>query len=503
MATVTTITDGSEGDLAQIKRKKQSSFDITNTPLDKNGLRPSRLEDAMPGSARAQQMQQQYQQPVVKGTPQGNGLGSGLANLGNGIVNTAVGAAESLLAAPFDLARNSATRLVGGDPASLPGGETAFRDTASNRLNRGLDQLSTTGDHLSSAGRSLLGASRLEDGWLLSQQQQSPTASMMPAATSPQANQAPARKSSLRDANLYHNTSVDGIVGRVNANGVTEFSNAPADRQQAASLESLRPGGPLQKPAPSSLNSLMPGGPDAPSGNGSFASLGSTQNLGNGVGTFSQMDPGTSQLAIQRFERANQIRRDQANQSRLEDALLRQDLANSVTIVRDSSTAEGRRLAKSDLRRDALMSTQLQANVDAAQGVITNERARRTGALEEDTKTLELQSRQRIAQLQALVADERVPQAQRERGQQLLDALRGPDKNQYQAIQTIIGTDAMGQPIVGRDVVDTRNNRLLGQSLMQQGGGIAADARAIAIRDNASLTREQKVAQLRALGYSQ
>ncbi|RAU54376.1 hypothetical protein DBY65_008590 [Pseudomonas sp. RIT412] len=98
-------------------------------------------------------------------------------------------------------------------------------------------------------------------------------------------------------------------------------------------------------PSPASLADLRPGGraadPSAP-----FSSLGSASNLGDGIGGgLSVGAPGDSQLALTRFQRANDIRALGAAQDRANLANYRANQGASIGIVRDSS----RPLTRSDL----------------------------------------------------------------------------------------------------------------------------------------------------------
>lgn len=135
------------------------------------------------------------------------------------------------------------------------------------------------------------------------------------------------------------------IVGRMGAGGVPEFSN-DAGAQQGASamptggLPGARARNQTQQPgdmtAPAGSR-VLASGTNAPRGDVDFARLGSAANIGNGVGTFSQMQEGDSQLALDRFGRANEIRagmrRDQPRE--LGDT-------GNFRVVGDSSTRQGR-----------------------------------------------------------------------------------------------------------------------------------------------------------------
>lgn len=135
-------------------------------------------------------------------------------------------------------------------------------------------------------------------------------------------------------------TGSSAIVGRVGADGVPQFSNQPADLASAFGAAPVSRGPQL----PNSLADLAPGGrsadPAAP-----MASLGSVSNLGDGVGTFSQGQTGDSQLALTRFQRANDLRNAYQAQDSADLARVRASQGAQLGIVRDSS----QRLTRSDL----------------------------------------------------------------------------------------------------------------------------------------------------------
>lgn len=140
-------------------------------------------------------------------------------------------------------------------------------------------------------------------------------------------------------------TGSSAIVGRVGADGTPQFSNQPADLASAFGAAPVS-GGPQ---VPNSLADLSPGGrsadPAAP-----LASLGSASNLGDGVGTFSQGQAGDSQLALTRFQRANDLRNAYQAQDSADLARARASQGAQLGIVRDSS----QRLTRSDLASAAL-----------------------------------------------------------------------------------------------------------------------------------------------------
>jgi hypothetical protein len=127
-------------------------------------------------------------------------------------------------------------------------------------------------------------------------------------------------------------TGNSAIVGRIGAGGVPQFSNQPADIASASGAAPVGPGAQM----PSSLADLSPGGrsadPSAP-----LSNLGSAANLGDGVGTFSQGQAGDSQLALTRFQRANDLRDGYKAQDSADLAQARARQGATLNIVRDSS----------------------------------------------------------------------------------------------------------------------------------------------------------------------
>jgi hypothetical protein len=89
------------------------------------------------------------------------------------------------------------------------------------------------------------------------------------------------------------------IYARRGSAGGVELTNDLATPTASASATPMPRGGMRQNVPAIAAN--MPD--DLP-----LAQRGSINNLGNGLGTFSQMQPGDSQLAIERFGRANEIR---------------------------------------------------------------------------------------------------------------------------------------------------------------------------------------------------
>lgn len=298
-------------------------------------------DSPVPGDpARAKAMQAQYDQPVMKGIPQG-GIGGGvtprptaeqpqgkgflrgLADFGNGIVNTTVGGAEALLAGPLDWGRNGITSLSGGDPQSLPGGPTAFRDTANRRLSTGLGQLGGTASAVGDTALATLGANR-RDGSdpsaphpadiggapSVAQKQSSSDGGIALPAAEPV-------KVESNGIGGFGETGIAGVVGRRGANGVMEFSNDPND---VAGAKGKTGGG-----------------------------------IGDGIGTLSIMSGGAEgmQRNLAAAEIIRQTRRDNAG--------------GGLTIVGDSTRGRGLDQQQAERVASANWDRQQQAKLEARQ----------------------------------------------------------------------------------------------------------------------------------------
>jgi hypothetical protein len=156
------------------------------------------------------------------------------------------------------------------------------------------------------------------------------------------------------------------IVARLGPAGEPQFSNAPADQRSAQGLGQI---------------SVNPTPPQSTSDNNqpaTLASLGSAGNLGDGIGTFSQAQPGDAALASARFGRASDLRQAFANQDRLDQANARNDQAAQLTVVHDSAKP----FTKSDQIRSQLDEQAGQArqqNINNAQSLINVNLQNRSG----------------------------------------------------------------------------------------------------------------------------
>jgi len=254
----------------------------------------------------------------------------------------------------------------------------------------------------------------------------------------------------------FQRTSVDGVVGRVGANGVPEFSNAPNDVSSAS-------------------DSQMTAG-----------------RMGNGVGGLSVGEAGDSALAMERYGRANEIR---AGTNRLRRQGELGDTGN-FTVVRDSTRSptfaelQNDRLDRADQRRNdavgadqadrALRSQELEARLGFNDRKLANQErelsnAERTGELERQRLDMDLEAGQlslkqqrQVQQLREQLADPNLDPATREQIQRAYNTLTTPAKDRYMLQDVVMGQDALGAPVFGKAALDVTTGQLVGQG--QQGG---------------------------------
>jgi hypothetical protein len=248
-------------------------------------------------------------------------------------------------------------------------------------------------------------------------------------------------------------TGSNAIAARVGADGVPEFSN------QASDLAGARLQGQINNaaPSPASLADLRPGGrtadPSAP-----FASLGSASNLGDGIGGgLSVGAPGDSQLALTRFQRANDIRALGAAQDRADLANYRANQGAQIGIVRDSSKP----LTRSDLAA-AQLDQQKQAglvqNAGRAQQSLEDLRTGQTAA----TQTRQAQ---RLEDAWSLATAPNATDADKQRYQTLTDPTGAGAQARQLAAAKLAETEASTRKITAE------TNALGGPGKLTEGQG--------------------------------
>ncbi|MDH1012318.1 hypothetical protein N5C80_26600 [Pseudomonas nicosulfuronedens] len=249
------------------------------------------------------------------------------------------------------------------------------------------------------------------------------------------------------------------IAARVGANGQAEFSN---DAGTVASASGNYGNFGARRSA---------GTPAAQPGYGAFrrtpedlASTGTAANLGNGVGTFSQAQAGDAQLALDRFERANQQRQQMVQTAQ------RGELGNNggqVNIVRDSSRSptisevQNARLEGQLARTDALRQNSNSDAALASQRIASEQQQMGTEDLQQQRLAqqvqggdFDLQQQDRIDQLRAQLADPSLSDEQRAQVQQAYTYLTTPAKDRYRGQDVILGRDETGKDIRGTQLID-------------------------------------------------
>ncbi|MEQ6329073.1 hypothetical protein VLF92_12180 [Pseudomonas chengduensis] len=368
----------------------------------------------MPTTTRADRMQAQMNQPVTgpRGTiqpvsagvprpPQSGGILSGLA----GGAEIVAGGAALPFAAGIDAARRGAASIAGGDPNTLPGGPNRYADAASATLSQGIDRASQAADQLKAGTRAALGVQpkSIIDGM--------PGTSVSPSA--------PAAAPATPAAASGSQSIIDNIPGQ-----------SAAQSQASAS--------------PITVNGRRP------------------PSIGDGMGAFSQMQPGDSQLALQRFQRAGEIRAQTIQDSRRGQI---GEGGGRLTIVRDSSRAP----SIADIQNARLDARQAQTNLQnqqAQQSILSGMDERLTGQLqrqrlsqEVDQGALASQDQRRLQSLRDQIADPNLGADQREAARSAYTSLSTPAKDRYQSQDIIIGRDENGRDIRGSQLIDVTTGR--------------------------------------------
>lgn len=445
---------------------------------------------------RAQRMQQQMQQPVTgprgvvggiaadlpkssvlpsTASPQAGSKPNSQPGLLDGLAGGAkavVGGAALPFAVGIDAARSGLTSAVGGDPNTLPGGRSRYADAASATLDQGLTQAQGASESLQAGTRNVLGVQPAKQLSIADDLPAAPVSAARQPLAAAVAQQAPAVAQN-QAAPEYMRTGIGAdlpggeIVMRAGADGVTEFTNDTAAQSNArpfaasaARLQAGQSGNPTGMAAPAGSRVLASGSsymtPDQ-----ELARLGSSVNLGNGIGTFSQAEAGSAQLALDRFERANQERGRMIAESRRGQI---GEGGGRVTVVRDSSrkpTRQERMLARLDgrLAETEALRTKAQEGILAGLDTRQNSAVQREQALQGIASgAMELQNAQRINDLQSQIGDPNLPDAQRAAASQAYEALVPQGKGRYLEVRG--GADADGTKAPSM-VFDTRTGRFV------------------------------------------
>lgn len=412
------------GGLVEEEQKaRQTSFDITNTPIAQRpgGLSPQGVQ----GMARdaASKPATGVGQPVAQKPGFGDGLAGGAKAL--------VGAALLPHAAAADGLRYGATRAVGGDPESLEGGTGKYRDMAMGMAGEGWKQAEGASEQLRSDTREALGVKPLAKA-----APQSASPAVGAGAIRPRAPGSVVQPELPRlGAPGWNKTGIGAgaqggeIAAMVGADGVSSFTNEPGAVAGAQELPRLGVG-----------------------------------RVGNGIGTFSQSEAGDSQLAYDRNERAIAEREKMIQASR-SGAI--GEGGGRVTVVADSSrtpSLQERQLARLDNRTaqtEALRAQTQQSGAEAEQQLQLGAQRMSTEQLNQQRLQQQVeegqygvQDRQRIAELQARMVDPGLSEEERTSAREAYTSLSTKAKDRYQSQDVILGRDESGKDIRGTQLID-------------------------------------------------
>lgn len=433
-------------------KPKQNSFDVTNTPAAQTGFGARRqtgtgdLANALRDqpSSRMPELRFGIQRPST-GTAAGSGGGGGT---GEPSVPGAIPAIPNY--GNFGARRPAAPSLLAGQPAAQPAGTSRLTPEGIQQMTREAARTPFTGERVPLPG---INQPKPDDGgW----------------------------------ARTGFGAGRQGgeIAARIGANGIAEFSNdantvASAGQnygnfgaRRPAAAPAAQPGYGAYRRTPEQLAAMSaPGGgqvlaagTNAPTPAQELAATGSAANLGNGVGTFSQMQAGDSALALNRFERANQERQ------KMVDIAHRGELGNNggqVTVVKDSSrmpTLQERQLARLDALQANTDATRTNAQTGAnlaSQRIANEQQQMGTEALNQQRLQQDiqqggygLQDQQRIDGLKASMVDPRLTQQQREEARDTYINLITQPKDRYRSQDVILGRDENGRDIRGTQLID-------------------------------------------------
>jgi hypothetical protein len=162
------------------------------------------------------------------------------------------------------------------------------------------------------------------------------------------------------------------IVGKLNPDGTASFSNDKTDLRSAYGMAPVSDPKTLSPADQANIENAAGSGP-------SFAALGSAKNMGDGVGSFSQFNQGDAKLAMDRYQRAHDLRQGYKEEDALAVARQQASIDGSFGYVADSSRPTTRSdLAQAGLTQQAGQSDQ-QA-IQNAQNAISTGQAQRAAA---------------------------------------------------------------------------------------------------------------------------
>lgn len=401
--------------------------------------------------ARAQQMQEQFSQPVTG--PQGvvnvkqpqaapAPAQPGALDVPLGLGRAAIGAASVPIAAGKDAARYGLTRLAGGDPETLEGGSAKYRDKAMGEIDQGLSQARAPIDRLQAAGRDALGVQPLAAQAAVDPE----TAPATAAGVSPESTAAPAAPGSAaeepqlgmpgwRGTGIGADRQGGEIAARMGVDGVPEFTNEAATPGAVSGAA----------PGYGAIRGDQSAAPQGRYGMRRDQPAGSASSVGDGRGTFSQGEAGDAQMAMERFERASQIRAQMIADRPRELG----DAGGRVTIVGDSSRTPSAAERMRD-RNDALKAQTEALRAQTQQGTAAGNQRMATEQLQQQLQGFQVNAAQRAEQLQVAYQQATDPQEKAALAEQIR-VLNGKEQpNRFTVVPGGQEYDLTAQALVNR-----------------------------------------------------
>lgn len=411
--------------------------------------------------------------------PADRGMVDELADGLGGAAKTAVGVLAYPQLAAYDGLRNAAGTIAGGDTSQIK----QYRDDASGFAAEGMTQMQDSSRALregaASGTREALGIDAVAPITPTPAASPAVTANQQPApaAGAPNPSARPASKNPGANTvapGAWANTGIGvgaeggAIAARTGADGTPEFTN---DAKVVAGAVAMPAAGFGSTSAAGKANM----GDDV-----ALEQRGSINNVGNGVGTFSQAEAGDAALAAGRFERANEERAKMVAASKAGEP------NGGLTIVGDSSrkpSLQERQLARLNERNANIEAMQARTELGfaALNQRNANEQVQQQ-KMQQDMQAgqLTLEQQQRIAQIQQQLADPGLAPDQRAQLESAYYSLTGNTKDRYMEVTG--GTNADGAKDASK-VFDSRSGKFIEDGSSGQQQADMAQARRIIAAD--------------------
>lgn len=303
-----------------------------------------------------------------------------------------------------------------------------------------------------------------------------------------------------RAANWAQNNPEQAEAARMGMKGV-------ADRAVGSAMGAVKAAPPPAAPATANAPTgpgIPMAAPDKPATgpSDSLQSTAASNPTAAAGGNLSFGEDGDSQMALDRFQRANDIRAQTAAENRrgqigangglfiagngndsMERAKERREMeiaSEAGLPLRAMARAEDARIRREDLQQRGAVEQQRMAMQGAESEAKLGFRARevqnaeQTGELERQRLGMDIESGQlnlaqqrQIQQMRERLADPNLDPAEREQIQRAYNTLTTPAKDRYMLQDAVMGHDALGAPVFGKQALDTATGQMVGQGQPQ------------------------------------